>query len=293
MHHIHFVSGKGGVGKSVLALALARESAARGHRTLLVEMNRRSFFGRALGMEIRHEPRVTPGGLWVANWRAEECLREYVLHYIKVPALFELFFRNRVMRAFIDIAPGLPEISLLGKITSGIRKVGPPLDFERVIVDCFSSGDARAFFRVPQGLAQAVQVGPMGEQSRSIDRVLRDPALSSFSVVATPEELPVTETLEFVEQLKNDLGRSSHVIMNRVVSSLPEWDSPPDSWRAFHTFRSGQVARQSQQMERVQATLASPLLLVPWVRRSAFHEVLAGVQESVRQSDALAAWGAT
>ena len=224
--HIYFITGKGGVGKSTVALACAKNLAQKGLKTLLVEMNTHSYFARVLRQPVGHEPTQIEPSFYVANWTSENCLREYVLHYLKLERLFEIFFQNRVMRAFIDIAPGLSEISLLGKITSGIRKIGPPLEFDRIVVDCFSTGHALAFFRAPQGLAKAVQVGPMAEQSRAIDAILRDQRFCSYWLVTLLEELPTVETMELDKSLRADLGIEPTILSNRVLPKFPAVDLP-------------------------------------------------------------------
>ena len=47
---LHFVSGKGGVGKSVTSCALALSFAARGHRTLLMQVNAADSHSALLGI---------------------------------------------------------------------------------------------------------------------------------------------------------------------------------------------------------------------------------------------------
>ena len=69
--------------------------------------------------------------LFVARWAGEDCLKEYLLHLLKLESIVQLFFENRVMKSLIQAAPGLRELALVGKITSGIRGVGPALPFDR------------------------------------------------------------------------------------------------------------------------------------------------------------------
>ncbi len=216
---ILFVSGKGGVGKSLVAAAVARREAEAGRRVLLVEIGDLSYFKDLFHLErVGHSPVRVPGqGFDLAIWNGESCLREYVLHYLKLRRLYHVFFENRVIRALINIAPGLNEIAILGKITSGIRKVGPPLDYDLIIVDCYATGHALALLGAPRGLMEAVKIGPMGAQSREIDSVLRDPDLTAFWIVTLLEEMPVAETLEFYQRLQEEFGIQSEVIVNKYL----------------------------------------------------------------------------
>jgi anion-transporting ArsA/GET3 family ATPase len=116
------------------------------------------------------------------------------------------------------VAPGLNEIAILGKITSGIRKVGPALDYDLIVVDCYATGHALSLLQAPKGMMEAIQIGPMGHHSREIENVLRNPKLCGYIVVTLLEEMPVVETLDFCRSLKSELGVTCQVIANRVLN---------------------------------------------------------------------------
>jgi anion-transporting ArsA/GET3 family ATPase len=212
---IHLISGKGGVGKSTVAAALAWKLAAEGRKTLLVELGERSYFRHVFQTDIAATPVAITSHLSIARWEGEACLREYLLHLIKIERVVKLFFDNRVMRALVQAAPALKELALLGKITSGARRAGPALPFVELVVDTFATGHFRALWRAPVGLAEAISFGPMGEQSRSITKVLKDPACTRIYVTMIPEEMPVTEALELARDIQAELEQAPRLILNR------------------------------------------------------------------------------
>lgn len=217
---IHFVTGKGGVGKSILAAALALKLSQEGKKTLLVELGDQSFFKDFFGVpQVGFQPTSIRPNLSLALWTGEACLQEYARHFIKVESLAKLFFENAVMRAFINVAPALPELAILGKVTSGPRKHGPPLPFDCVVVDAFATGHFIALLEAPKGMAEAVQFGPMGEQSRSIDAHLRNPEICKYHVVTLPEELPLKEADELISRLKAEFSIAPELILNKMMET--------------------------------------------------------------------------
>ena len=61
------------------------------------------------------------------------------------------------MRSFVRAAPGLKELAILGKLTSGIRKWGPKFEYENVVVDAYSSGHFLALLNAPKGLGELIE----------------------------------------------------------------------------------------------------------------------------------------
>ncbi|OFZ20376.1 MAG: hypothetical protein A2Z20_07875 [Bdellovibrionales bacterium RBG_16_40_8] len=213
---IYLITGKGGVGKSAIAAALAQKKASGGAKTLLVELGDQSYYKYIYNQEINYLPTQIKKNFSISLWSGETCLREYVLHLVKVKKIVDLFFNNRVMKTFIRAAPALKELAILGKITSGIRGWGPPLDFDVIVVDGFSTGHFIALLRAPIGMGEMIKSGPMGEQCRKIIEVLSSEKFCKYSIVTLPEELPVGETEELKKDLKATIGQSANIICNRI-----------------------------------------------------------------------------
>lgn len=271
---ILFVTGKGGVGKSLVAAGIAREQAQAGRKVLLVEVGENSYYKDFWRLpEIGHDPKPVPGqGFDLALWSGETCLREYVLFYLKLEQLYKLFFENKVMRSLINVAPGLSEIAILGKITSEIRKVGPPLNYDLIVVDTFATGHALALFRAPKGMMEAIRLGPMGHHSREILEVMQNEELTAYVVVSLLEELPVVETLEFQQSLKAELGVKSEVIANKVLQAPVSTNSlgavepelAKEGLGEFVSYLSGLLKRQSELLSELKKA-SSRVLTVPLI----------------------------
>lgn len=216
---IIFVTGKGGVGKSAVAAAIAFKKSQQGMKTLLVELGYQSFYQDYFGLEnVTYQPQKLRENLDLAQWSGPEALKEYARHLLKVESLYKLFFENAVIKSLINVAPALPELAILGKATSHPRKVGPPLNYDCVVVDAFATGHFLALIKAPHGMAEAIRFGPMGEQSKSIERILKDPEHCSYYVVSLPEEMPVTEGMELWHGIHEILRIKPIHVLNKVLN---------------------------------------------------------------------------
>jgi len=271
---INFVTGKGGVGKSAVAAALALRRAREGKRTALVELGDQSYFRDFFGLsEVSYRPQsLEIGGvqLGLAQWSGQECLREYALHILKIESLYRLLLENSVSRALMNVAPALPELAILGKITSGPpRNVGPKFPYDVIVVDAYASGHFMALLQAPEGLGSAIRFGPMGEQARSIQAVLKDPKICHYFVVTLPEELPVVEGLELADNIRKLTGQKAKIIYNRQLEIDNDLGKELDalkssSLEAFGKYLAALRARQNSYLSKIQKSGFSVQGL-PWV----------------------------
>lgn len=261
---IHLVTGKGGVGKSAVAAALALRLAQASKKTLLVELGEESFYKDYLGLsEISYKPTPSTYGFDVSLWSGPGCLREYAIYLLKIERLYKLFFENPVTRTLINVAPALSELAILGKITSGPpRNVGPKLPYDALVVDAFATGHFLALLRAPLGMTEAVRFGPMAEQSRAIMQVVRDPRITRFHLVCLPEELPVQETLALADDLRD-------LVPNPPLVWLNKWVDYPDGLREsgpeFEKDFVRKCRRQQESWKELHARFGDRLRRLPFV----------------------------
>jgi anion-transporting ArsA/GET3 family ATPase len=283
------VTGKGGVGKSTVAASLATLAARRGKKVLVAEVDARErvapmLGGRPSGPVIRQ---VLPN-ISTVNVDPRHALEEYALMVVKVRAIYQAVFENRVVRFFLRAVPSLSETLMLGKILHEARsESGGRPRWDLVIVDAPATGHAVQLLGVPKALLDTVPAGPLRRDAEWMQALLTDPAKTSVVLVSLPEEMPVSETVELDAQVR-DLLRIPRgpVFVNAMpderftpgelqrLRRLVETAPPVGPAARAAVLQGGRQERAEEQVARLHEALGRPLVTLPllaserWGRRA-------------------------
>ncbi len=276
-----FVTGKGGVGKTTLAVALGLLSARHGLQTLIVETHGLHHVGELFSLEKQpgYGGKRIHKNLSLLQITPEEALEEYVVQQIKFRFLYNAVFNNQYVRHFIDAAPGLVELLTIGKIWSLAKegkKWGMGRDYDLVIVDAPSTGHGLSLLTVPEVVSQAVRLGPLKSKSDKILQFLRSETESLLWLTTLPEEMPVNEAVEMAKVLEQkSLMPLGPILMNRLWPDLMS----PSSLEVFRknggSFPLVEQYSQSFELSRFYLQKAKtlleghPLIELPLIYRSA------------------------
>jgi anion-transporting ArsA/GET3 family ATPase len=93
--------------------------------------------------------------------------------------------------------------------------------YDLVVVDASPTGHIVGQLAAPQAINQLVQVGLVRQQTGWMLDILGNPALTGLVIVATPEEMPVNETIELQARVKAETTVDlAGVVVNRVLPEL-------------------------------------------------------------------------
>ena len=114
-------------------------------------------------------------------------------------------------------APGVREILTVGKLCWEVRE----RHYDLVVVDAPASGHIIGQLAAPQAINDLVKVGLIRSQTDWMLDILSDPRQTGLVAVCTPEEMPVSETLELATRVREETTvRMSAVVVNRVLPEL-------------------------------------------------------------------------
>lgn len=214
-----FVTGKGGVGKTTVAAALGQALAARRRRVLVVETAADASLARLCGAPtFAAEPAAVSGRLYGVRLDTRALVESYFRRLLKLPFLSRRLFASATFHAVTAAAPGVTEFVVLDHLahwTEAGRFSRAPYDV--VIVDGPASGHALRLLRTPRQLASLVPRGPLANAVGRLQALLDDGARTRVVLVAIPDEMAITETLEAQAALAGPIGmHCSRPVLNRV-----------------------------------------------------------------------------
>ena len=214
------VTGKGGVGKSTVAAALAVAGAATGRRTCLIEVEGRQTFSRLFSTQSwDFEEREFRPGLWGLSIDPDASLREYLDMFYGAKRLSRLVSNSSAVEFATTAAPGIKDVRLIGKVKEMERRRDPNgrFRYDLLVLDAPPTGRIVNFLQAPDSTTELVNIGPIREQAQTVVDMLLDPERTNLLLVTLLEEMPVQETVESVHALQ-DLGVTlGPTIVNRVL----------------------------------------------------------------------------
>jgi anion-transporting ArsA/GET3 family ATPase len=217
-----FFTGKGGVGKSTVAAAVALLAAERGKKVLLVEVDAKGNLTSLLDHgPVGFDPVAVHPGVHAMQMRTDASLREYLKLHVRVPVLGGVGPLANVLEFVANAAPGVKEILTVGKICHEVREsLEGRARWDLVVVDAAASGHIVAQLDSPRTIRELVQVGPVRTQTDWMVDLLADPAITALNVVTAPEEMPVNEAIELVARARSELEVPlGAVVVNRVLAA--------------------------------------------------------------------------
>lgn len=276
-----WLTGKGGVGRTTVAAALALVATGRGRETIVCEVGAQERLPHLFGVRGGggREVRLRPG-LSAVSIDPQAALREWLAGQLPGP-LSRILGDSRTFNYFYAAAPGARELVTMLKVweltqTKRWDKNAPTYDL--VIVDAPATGHALAMLRTPRTFGDIARVGPLRGQADRIEELLLDPRRSAFAAATSAADMPVNETFFLQDRLRAMLGRKLDLI---VANGLYPVRFSADELAALETAADGnglaraaiaaatsQAARvgvQQEQLARLRKSARGKIVELPYV----------------------------
>ncbi len=225
------VSGKGGVGKTAVAAALAARAGAAGRRVLLVSTDGRgdaaALFGRT---DHGYAESLLAPGLHGMTAEFDSLLGDFVRTIAPVGFVSTRILSSATFRYFTRATPGLADLLLLGKVRELFREKKPRYDL--VVIDAPATGHAISLFSMPRTILATVPAGPMRHLAVDLDALLSERHRTFLVAVAEPAEFAAREAEELIRAAREKAGlETALLVVNRVgrsgrAETLPRSELP-------------------------------------------------------------------
>ncbi|HEU0190216.1 MAG TPA: ArsA-related P-loop ATPase [Mycobacterium sp.] len=233
---LHFVSGKGGTGKSTVAAALALTLAAGGRKVLLVEVEGRQGIAQLFDVpplpyqEVKVATAEGGGRVNALAIDIEGAFLEYLDLFYNLGIAGRAMRRIGAVEFATTIAPGLRDVILTGKIKYTVGQVDKnkkPV-YDAIVVDAPPTGRIARFLDVTRAVSDLAKGGPVHSQADGVVKLLRSDQ-TAIHLVTLLEALPMQETIEAIDELHELEMPVGSVIVNR---NIPAYLEPGDLAKA-------------------------------------------------------------
>src|SRR5581483_5973879 len=255
------VGGKGGVGRTTVAAALAVAAVRKGKRVLLCQTKSKERLSSLFDV-----PRVGTDlvrlrdRLWGVNMTPQAALREYGAMVLRSEFIAKQVLENKVSRSFLRAVPGLEDYAMLGKTWFHTTEEddGGRAKWDLVILD-----------------------GPLTGPAASTLSLLRDPLRSALVLVTLAEDLPSNEAVELKRKIDATVKMPwGPLVVNllypprfatgpsaRAVQSLPEDVGDPELQPLVSSARTAQRRRalNDRYLERLKRDVPLPQVHLPYL----------------------------
>jgi anion-transporting ArsA/GET3 family ATPase len=203
-----------------------------------------------MGIAPSFDPVPAPGGFSTMVLDGTRALEEYLSLVLPGRAVLKAVFSSRFYQFFVQAAPGLRELMMLGKVyyevTSSERG---QRRWDLVILDGPASGQALSLLKMPRAARATFGSSIVGQEAENIGRLLHDRKQCAIVEVTTPETLAVSELLETQKALASIDLYPQAVILNRSATiaydaaAISEFVRAESSRRLAHLGQLTEIAR--------------------------------------------------
>ncbi len=257
-----FFTGKGGVGKTSTASAVAVALADAGRRTLVISTDPASNLDDVFGVNTGSQPTPVPevDGLFVSNLDPEAAAAA---------------FKERAVGPYRGVLPDAAiasmeeqlsgactvEIAAFNEFTAVLAAAQQTAEFDHVIFDTAPTGHTLRLLTLPSAWSGYVDEHPAGasclgplagldqlqEQYKAAVATLADPALTTLVLIARAEESALREAARASSELAALGVANQRLVLNGVVSDPGD----DDAARAFTRRQAAAVAGAPQRLSEM------------------------------------------
>lgn len=204
---LHVVTGKGGVGKTVIALALCQALKAQNKKVLYLNIQDLPADNvlKELGISIWELNTIDSAKLYIAKKLGSQTIAEWIM-------------RTPFFKSLFHMLPSLGHLIILGHIIERLEK-DPEL---HLIFDSPSSGHVLGLFESTSNYKSMFKSGLIVEDINRMERFLANESNVLIHIISLPTQMALQEGVELKQELSSRIKAPLEVTFNDCYSLCPE-----------------------------------------------------------------------
>lgn len=204
------VTGKGGVGKTTVSAILGLSISSKSKTVIYDQSENGSLFEvfKKDFITYKYQSITDSMKIFHIDWV------KGAVEYSKLKFKFLLwlpFVKSSLFKSFSRAVPGFRETIVLGKIWyDGVKG-----RYDTAILDSPPTGQVINLLRIPEAIKDAKITGIIKNDVEGMYSMTKN---CEIVLVTIPEELPIEETIEFIESAKSKGYKISCIVLNRYFS---------------------------------------------------------------------------
>ncbi|OKH37060.1 arsenic-transporting ATPase [[Phormidium ambiguum] IAM M-71] len=230
--------GKGGTGRTTVAIAAAKKLASQGKKVLLATQDTSPAFGMLLGATLSPEPQELSSNLYGVQFqtsslleRSWEEVKNLEAQYLRMPLLKEVYGQE------LGVLPGMDSALAL----NAIREYDKSGKYDAIVYDGIGDKDTLRMLGMPEVLSWYVRrfqnIFSNSDLGRTLSPFLQPVASAVLNINLTPDNLP-PETKQASNLLQE--GKKAISDPNRVAAYLVTTGDPSSIATAKYLWGSAQ-----------------------------------------------------
>ncbi|MFB2936399.1 ArsA family ATPase [Aerosakkonemataceae cyanobacterium BLCC-F154] len=215
--------GKGGTGRTTVAIAAAKKLASQGKRVLLATQDTSPAFGMLLGATLTPEPQELSPNLFGIQFqtsllleRSWEEVKNLEAQYLRMPLLKEVYGQE------LGVLPGMDSALAL----NALREYDKSGKYDAIVYDGIGDKDTLRMLGMPEILSWYVRrfqnIFSNSDLGRTLSPFLQPIASAVLNINLTPENLPQgKEASSLLEEGKQAIANPNRVAAYLVTTGDP------------------------------------------------------------------------
>ncbi len=211
------VTGKGGTGKTTIALALSYALKQSGKKTLLYQ-----------SIPDQGQETATKLGISTLNLELYKSTEEYIARKLGQRTIASWILKAPFFKSLLDILPSLGDMILLGHLIDKLEE-DPELT---IVMDAPSTGHTLSFFESPENFKSIFKTGMLAKDIERMLSFLTGGNNLYFIIASLPSLMSIQESGELESQLNDLHYQNVNLIINNFLEGnddlMAEKNALPD-----------------------------------------------------------------